>query len=67
MHKLIEGLNFDFACSKSNEEKGEISDQAVFVLVAFLAALCGEEVFKLVFSEARGYLLEGRNNRIHPM
>ena len=66
MYKLIEGLDFDFARSKSNEEKGRIADQAVFVLAVFLAVLREEEVFKLVLSEARGYLLEGRNNRIHP-
>ena len=66
MYKLIEGLDFDFARSKSNEEKGRIADQAVFVLAVFLAVLREEEVFKLVLSEARGYLLKGRNNRIHP-
>ena len=66
MHKLIEGLDFDFDRSKSNEEKGVIADQAVFVLAAFFAALRGEEVFKLVLGEAREYLLDGRNSRIHP-
>lgn len=66
MHKLIKGLEFDFARNTSNEEKEGIADQAVFVLAAFLAALREEEVFKLVLSEARNYLPEGRNNRIHP-
>ena len=36
MHKLIEGLDFDFDRSKSNEEKGVIADQAVFFWQPFL-------------------------------
>ena len=66
IHKLIEGLDIDFNQSKSIEEKEGIADQAVFVLAAFLAALRGEEVFKLVLGEDRDFLLEGRNIRVHP-
>ena len=58
-------MDFDFDRSKSNEEKEGIAEQAGFVLADFLVALSGEVVFKLVLGEARDYLLEGRNNRIH--
>ena len=64
MHKLVEGLDFDFSRSKSSEEKEGMTDQAIFVLAYFFAALSGEEIFKLVLGEVRDYLLEVKNNRI---
>ena len=52
--------------SQSKEEKEGITDQAIFVYAAFFAALRGEEVFKLVLGEARDFMMEARNNRVHP-
>jgi len=66
VHKLVEDLKLDFLRSQSREEKEGITDQAIFVLAAFLAALRGEEVFKLVLGEAKDFMMEARNNRVHP-
>ena len=52
--------------SQLKEEKEGITDQAIFVYAAFVAALRGEEVFKLVLGEARDFMMEARNNRVHP-
>ena len=62
VHLLVEGLERDFLASKTEEEKDSLVDQAVFILAAFLAALRGEEVFKLVLGEMRTYFAAARRN-----
>ena len=58
MHKLVDGLDFDFSRSNSREEREGITNQAIFVLADFLVVLRGEEVFKLVLGEARDFMME---------
>ena len=43
IHKVIEGFEFDYYSNESNEGKECITDQAFFVLVAFLVVFRGEE------------------------
>ena len=62
IHKLMERFKFDYSHSKLNEEKEGITDQAIFVLAAFLIALRGEEESKLVLGEARDYTMEAMRN-----
>ena len=62
VHQLVEGLERDFLARKNEEEKDSLVDQAIFILVAFLAALRGEEVLKLVLGETRTYFAEARRN-----
>ena len=59
VHQLIEGLERDFIASKIEEEKDSLVDQATFILVAFLAALRGDEVLKFVLGKTRTYFFEG--------
>ena len=66
VHKLVDGLERDFIASRIDEEKDSLVDQAIFILAAFLAALRGEEVFKLVLGEARTYFAEARRNAKFP-
>ena len=66
MHKLVDGLDFDFSRSNSREEREGITNQAIFVLADFLVVLRGEEVFKLVLGEARDFMMEAGSNRTHP-
>ena len=62
VHQLIEGLERDFIASKIEEEKDSLTDQAIFTLEDFLAALREEEVLKLVRGETRTYFAEARRN-----
>ena len=62
MHKLVDGLEKDYKASRVEEERDGFVDQDIFVLAAFLAALRGEEVFKLVLGEVRTYFAEARSN-----
>ena len=66
MHKLVDGLDFDFSRSNSREEREGITNQAIFVLADFLVVLRREEVFKLVLGEARDFMMEAGSNRTHP-
>ena len=59
VRQLVEGLEIYFIARKNEEEKDSLVDQATFILVAFLAALRGDEVLKFVLGKTRTYFFEG--------
>ena len=61
IHKLMEKFALAYSHNKLREEKEGITGHTIFVSVAFLAALRGEEVFKLVLGEARNYMVGARD------
>ena len=62
VHRLVEGLESEFKRSVDRDEQWNLVDQAVFILAAFLGALRGEEVFKLVLGAVRDYYEEATSN-----
>ena len=66
VHRLVEGLESEFKRSEDRDEQWNLVDQAVFILAAFLVALRGEEVFKLVLGAVRDYYEEATNNKRFP-
>ena len=63
VHKLIEGLEVEYARASGDQLKESIVDMGVFILASFLAGLIGEETLKLVLGETREYLDEAENHR----
>ena len=66
VHRLVDNLERDYKDSGGNDKKEHIANQTVFILAAFLAALRGEEVFKLNLGETRKFFLEATRNVKHP-
>ena len=60
VHKLIEGLEVEYARASGDQLKESIGDMGVFILASFLAGLRGEETLKLVLGETRDYLDESK-------
>ena len=66
VHKLVDELESDYKSSKDWEEQWHLVDQAVFILVVFLTALRGEDLFKLVLGVVRDYFKKATGNEKIP-